>query len=76
MTARPRRSVLYMPGANPRALAKAIRKALVLYSDKELLAHYRQNGMARDFSWEQTALAYVRAYSLISTLAPALAEKV
>ncbi len=51
-----------------RALAKAIRKALVLYGDRELLAHYRQNGMARDFSWERTVAAYSRLYSKIHSI--------
>lgn len=45
-----------------RALAKAIRKALVLYENKELLALYRRNAMLADFSWERTALEYVRVY--------------
>jgi starch synthase len=51
-----------------RALAKAIRKALILYDNKDLLAYYRRNGMARDFSWEQTALAYDRLYRKIPSL--------
>ena len=45
-----------------RALAKAIRKALVLYADKELLDRYRRNGMAKDFSWSRTAAAYEQVY--------------
>lgn len=45
-----------------RALSKAIRKALILYADKELLEHYRRNGMARDFSWSRTAAAYEEVY--------------
>jgi starch synthase len=45
-----------------RALAKAIRKALVLYDNKDLLAQYRRNAMLADFSWERTAGAYVRVY--------------
>jgi starch synthase len=45
-----------------RALAKAIRKALVLYGDKELLEHYRRNGMSQDFSWERTAVTYEKVY--------------
>jgi starch synthase len=45
-----------------RALAKAIRKALVLYADQELLQHYRRNGMAKDFSWSRTAAAYEQVY--------------
>jgi len=45
-----------------RALSKAIRKALVVYENKELLQHYRQNAMAKDFSWEKTAIAYEKVY--------------
>jgi starch synthase len=45
-----------------RALAKAIRKALVLYDNPELLAHYRRNAMLADFSWERTAREYLRVY--------------
>jgi starch synthase len=45
-----------------RALAKAIRKALVLYGEKELLQHYRQNGMTKDFSWERTTQEYEALY--------------
>jgi starch synthase len=45
-----------------RALAKAIRKGLVLYSEPKLLDFYRHNATAADFSWERTAQEYVRAY--------------
>jgi len=45
-----------------RALAKAIRKALVLYDRPELLEHYRRNAMAADFSWDKTAKEYLKAY--------------
>jgi starch synthase len=45
-----------------RALAKAIRKALALYAEPELLDHYRVNGMQADFSWERTAVRYIEAY--------------
>jgi starch synthase len=45
-----------------RALAKAIRKALVLYENKDLLAYYRENAMRADFSWDRTAVDYVRVY--------------
>jgi starch synthase len=40
-------------------LAKGIRKALALYAEPELLAHYRINGMTADFSWEKTARKYL-----------------
>jgi starch synthase len=45
-----------------RALAKAIRKALVLYQEPDLLRHYRLNAMSADFSWERTALEYIKVY--------------
>jgi starch synthase len=45
-----------------RALAKSIRKALVLYGNAELMEHVRQNGMEKDFSWERTAEAYEAIY--------------
>jgi len=45
-----------------RALAKAIRKALVLYENKDLLAHFRSNAMRADFSWKRTAVEYERIY--------------
>ena len=44
------------------ALAKAIRKALALYAEPELLEHYRMNGMTIDFSWEKTARKYSEVY--------------
>jgi len=45
-----------------RALAKAIRKALVLYAEPDLLSHFRMNGMTADFSWKRTTEEYVRVY--------------
>jgi starch synthase len=45
-----------------RALAKAIRKALVLFREPELLRRFRLNGMRADFSWERTGIDYVRLY--------------
>jgi starch synthase len=44
------------------ALAKAIRKALALYQEPELLERFRQNGMAADFSWDRTAVQYTDVY--------------
>ncbi len=44
------------------ALAKAIRKALVIYQSPELLRIYRRNGMRADFSWDRTVAEYERAY--------------
>lgn len=45
-----------------RALAKAMRKALVLYEHKDLVQRYRGNGMRMDFSWDRMAREYVKAY--------------
>jgi starch synthase len=45
-----------------RALAKAIRKALALYGQPELLRRYRRNAMKVDFSWEQTVGKYLKVY--------------
>jgi len=48
-----------------RALAKAIRKALVLYRNSDLLAYMRANAMRADFSWARTSGEYVSAYERI-----------
>lgn len=45
------------------ALAKAIRKALVIYSDASLLRKYRLNGMKADFSWTNTVKQYMKIYA-------------
>ena len=44
------------------ALAKGIRKALVLFDQPELLKHFRLNAMAADFSWDRTVTQYLQAY--------------
>jgi starch synthase len=44
------------------ALAKGIRKALVLFDQPELLKHFRLNAMAADFSWDRTVAQYLQAY--------------
>src|SRR5205085_5782477 len=38
-----------------RALAKAMRKALVLFQTPDLLKHYQRNAIRADFSWQRTA---------------------
>ena len=48
-----------------RALAKAIRKGLVLYQNPGLLEHMRGNAMHADFSWTRTCREYVRVYERI-----------
>lgn len=44
------------------ALAQAIRKALALYSSPAALQQFRLNGIAADFSWDQTAERYLQLY--------------
>jgi starch synthase len=45
-----------------RSLAKAIRKALVLFGQPKLLQACRRNAMEADFSWEQTVHNYLSIY--------------
>ncbi len=45
-----------------RALARSMRKALVLYEEPKLLQYYRRNGMKADFSWERTVKRYEQVY--------------
>jgi starch synthase len=46
-----------------RALAKSMRKALVLYGDAKWLRYYRKNAMAADFSWASMVEQYIRVYT-------------
>jgi starch synthase len=48
-----------------RALAKSIRKAVVLYQDRDMLQQFRRNAMAADFSWTRAAQEYVRCFESI-----------
>ena len=45
-----------------RALAKSIRKALVLFKEPELMHHYQHNGMTADFSWARMVQRYIEIY--------------
>jgi starch synthase len=45
-----------------RTLAKAIRKALVLFSQPKLFKVCRSNAMKADFSWERTVGSYLYVY--------------
>jgi starch synthase len=47
-----------------RALAKAIRKALAIYAQPELLRRYRSNAMRADFSWDRAVGEYLKVYAL------------
>jgi starch synthase len=44
------------------ALVKAVQKALALYREPQLLAHFRKNAFAADFSWDRTGAEYVKVY--------------
>ncbi|HEY4952115.1 MAG TPA: glycogen synthase GlgA [Verrucomicrobiae bacterium] len=48
-----------------RALAKAIRKALAIYGQPDLLRRYQRNAMKLDFSWDRMIGEYVKIYELI-----------
>jgi starch synthase len=50
-----------------RSLAKAIRKALVLFSQPKLIAQCQKNGMLADFSWERTIHHYIQTYKNLQT---------
>jgi starch synthase len=45
------------------ALAKAMRKALLLHQEKQLLQRYRVNGMRANFSWDRAVKEYEAVYS-------------
>jgi len=47
------------------ALAKAIRKSLVIYQNAKLLQLYRRNGMIADFSWNRTVAEYEKIYASV-----------
>jgi starch synthase len=49
---------------SPRALAKAIRKALALYEQPVLLRKYQCNAMKMDLSWDRTVGDYLKVYEL------------
>jgi starch synthase len=53
-----------------RALAKAMRKALAIYGQRDLLKRFRQNGMRADFSWDKTVGEYLRVYATAKNSAP------
>jgi starch synthase len=50
-----------------RALAKAIRKALAIYQQPDLLRQCRQNAMKANFSWSQTVGEYLKVYETIKS---------
>ncbi len=50
-----------------RALAHAIRKALALYEQPELLRRYLKNAMKADLSWGRTVGEYLKAYETAKT---------
>ena len=46
------------------ALLAALREALAAYADKRAWQRLQANGMARDFSWNASALEYARLYDV------------
>lgn len=51
------------------ALGRALRKANTLYQHPQWMAHYRRNGMRRNFSWKATCDEYFKAYERAAALA-------
>jgi starch synthase len=49
-----------------RSLAKAIRKALVLFNQPKLLQVCQRNAMKADYSWDKTVKAFVGIYKKVS----------
>ena len=45
------------------SLARAIRKALALFHERDSFLRYRRNGMAKDFSWDRAVADYLKVYS-------------
>ncbi|MCJ7696324.1 MAG: glycogen synthase [Anaerolineaceae bacterium] len=48
--------------AFPSALAYALRKALKVYNEKSTWRILQENGMKKDFSWNKSAMEYVKVY--------------
>lgn len=46
----------------PEALVAAVERALLLYHDADRWRRLMRAGMQQDFSWEKSALEYVRLY--------------
>lgn len=49
--------------ASPKALAKAMRKAMLLFKDPSLLTNYRIHGMAENFSWAKAVMEFEAVYT-------------
>jgi starch synthase len=53
-----------------RALAKAMRKALILFRSPDVLQHVRENAMLADFSWDRTCQEYISEYARLTARVP------
>jgi starch synthase len=51
--------------AHAGALMEAIKRALVLFDHKETWQHLQRNSMRKDFSWNNSALQYLKLYRSI-----------
>jgi starch synthase len=51
--------------ATSAALFAAIERAVAAYRDKKVWRQLQKNGMARDFSWDASALRYVALYDAL-----------
>ncbi|MCB2179702.1 glycogen synthase [bacterium] len=53
---------LFRKASSP-AMAKALRRALLVYPDKRRWAALQKHGMKQDFSWKQSAVKYLDIYN-------------
>lgn len=51
---------------SPKALLKALRRAVPAYHDKKSWRRLQQNGMAKDFGWDRSASQYLELYLRLS----------
>jgi len=49
--------------AHPDAFSTALHRAITIWDDKAAWQRYQVNGMAQDFSWEHSAIAYAQIYA-------------
>jgi starch synthase len=54
---------------------RAIRRALILYADKDVWMKLQENGMRRDFGWDKSAVEYINVYRALLEPASSAAIK-
>jgi starch synthase len=57
------------------SMLTAVQKAVSVYPDRHLVDRLRRNGMARSFSWNRAAEAYLGLYDRLASRQFGAAEK-